>query len=189
MVHHHHSRRIRMVAPIPSSTPQSLVFEYDPINKKFNTTNYQPYLTQNRAAIEEVEQFLAEVNQPFTEWEEKYGDAARGTGKYMYIALICFILMLLFCFFICWIAAKQQEAAAAQKEYIEKAKVIIRDKSGPWIEKGLCWNTSAEFPRWIEMWTSIGGGGAPPSQMPRAEAELKNNYNQNIYGQDNSHNV
>jgi len=187
-----HQSRIRPL-PVPISTPQSLVFEYDILARMFKFANYQPISTQNRASFEEVEQFLTEVNEPLAEWEEKYGNLARGKGKIMYLALISFILFPLFFVFICWSSGAQKHAQDAQKECVEKAKNIIRDKSDQWTYKGLCWHVPSQFPKWIELWTSVDGrGGAPVSQMPGvgAGAEYGMNYsNQNLYSQNNSYNV
>jgi len=164
--HHHHHRRI-IIIPIPSSTPQSLVFPYDGISKKFNTNSYMPIQTQNRISIEEIEQFLDIINGPIKEWYDEYGWLTNGSCKFVCLMFTCFIIMPLMFFFICWMACAQSKAADALQKAGEKAKILVRDNNQRFVERGLMWNVPTHFPRWIELWTQVGpgfGGASMPQQ-------------------------
>ncbi len=159
MVHHN---RVIYVIPTPSSSPHSLVFPYDVKAKKFSTSSYIPFQTQNRATIEEIEQFLEQINAPIKEWYDEFGFLKEGSVKMTCLAIICGILIPLLPFFVCWMIAIQKKADAKLKEISEKAKLLIRDNSQHFIDKGLLWNIPTFYPQWIELWTSLEG---PPPQV------------------------
>lgn len=141
---------------IPSSTPESLVFPYDAIAKKFNTTNYFPIQTQGRVTAEEIETFLAEVNEPVQAYYKKY-DPQTLPIKWFCMALICMILFPLFPFFMCYMCYKTNEMGKDIKKGCEKAASIVKAKNGSFTERGLTWNIPVYFPHWIELWTTTGG--------------------------------
>jgi len=154
MVHHH---RRRIIILTPSSTPQSLVFPYDRVNKKFSTTSYIPLQTQDRLSIQEVEQFLEQASIPINEWYEQYGWVTNGSCKFICLLLFCFFIFPLYFFFICWLICYQQKSAKKLQEAAEKSKLFIRDNNQQFIERGLMWNVPVHYPQWIELWTTVGG--------------------------------
>jgi len=153
--------RVVRVSPIPSSTPLSIVFPYDSQAQKFSTSSYMPLQTQNRASLEEIEQFLDQANAPIKEWYAEFGYLQEGSAKMTALLIICTIIMPLIFFFLCWITAVQNKSAVKLKEASEKAKLFIRDNGQQFIDKGLLWNIPTRFPHWIELWTSLEG----PPQM------------------------
>jgi len=123
-----------------------------------STAKYLPLQTQNRANIQETEQFLQEVNQPLIEWEKEYETLVRGSGIYLCIAIVGVIIFPIFFFLICWRNSSLKKVNKAQDIAIEKAKAIVKEKNEMWNSQGLHWNTRQHFPMWIELWTSFGGG-------------------------------
>lgn len=143
---------------IPSSTPESLVFPYDITAKKFNTTNYFSVQTQERATVDEIEDFLSKVSEPILDYYKKY-DPQTLPAKFLCLGLICMILIPLFPFFMCYMCHKSNEMVREMKKVSEKAAIIVRSNSASFTEKGLIWNIPTYFPHWIELWTTGGVAG------------------------------
>jgi len=65
IVTHSRPHRVR-VSPIviPTTTPACVVFPYDSATKTFKTTSYSSDQTEGRAHLEEIKEFLKEINDP-----------------------------------------------------------------------------------------------------------------------------
>jgi len=163
--HHMHGlRRIRPAFPTPSSTSTCIIFPYDKEKRKFITSNYSTMQTQHRASTEDIERFLAEVNEPIAEWYKEYRNAYECRGMYFCLLITLFLLAPLFFCYLCCYIPEWREAKKKKEEAEEKAKLIIREKSTIFHEKGLVWNVPQYFPHWIELWTNT--GGFPQMQQP-----------------------
>jgi len=60
----HHGRRMMI---IPPTTDMALVFPFDHENKRFDKGFYSPSLTDGRASQEQIEHFLKEAEEAFTQ--------------------------------------------------------------------------------------------------------------------------
>jgi len=167
MRHRHRHRHVHYQIPIPSSTPQSLVFPYDPINRKFHTLNYQAAQTQGRVTPEEIEEFLKEVNVPIKAFYEEHPPK---TGKWICLMIICTIICPLFPFLLCYLISKSNKMMEEMKKATDRAAVIVKSRGTTFTERGLLWNMPAHFPRWIELWTSVGVYGQPVQPIQTVQA-------------------
>ncbi len=187
---HRHRHHAHYQIVIPSSTPQSLVFPYDPMNKKFITTNYQPVLTQGRVTNEEIDEFLKEVNVPIKAYYDEHNPNASPCGLICLI-ILCTIICPLFPFLMCYLISRTNKMMVEMKKASDKAAIIVKSRGSTFTERGLLWNMPAHFPRWIELWTSVGQPVMQPNMQfyqgqPGIEMQTvpQQNY-QNTYGVNN----
>jgi len=164
--HHHHSHHGTKNAykyrggtpfvPTPPTSANWVIFPYDKVNKRWNTSNYQPSQTGNRASVDEIERFLNEVNEPLTVWYKEYGAIYEGGGIYLFLFIFLIVLLPIFIIYVCWIASAQGEAEKKLEEVKQKVRSMIQEKGSFFAERGLIWGVPGYFPQWIELWVGQG---------------------------------
>ncbi len=169
---HHHRRRYQHVRVIiPSSTPQSLVFPYDLVNKKFNVAHQTGKVTK-----EEIEEFLKEVNVPIKAFYDDH--PPKSPGGMGCLCILFLILFPLLPFFICYMVHKGNKMDKEMNKAVDRAATIVKSRGSTFTERGMVWSMGAHFPRWIELWTSVGADGQPVAQQATQPNML---YNQQLY--------
>lgn len=152
--HHHHYRRhrgTRIVVPIPPTTSSTIVFPLSMKTYKFDTSHYNPAMTNHQISTEEINQFIEEMQPGITESYQKNA----------LTPLLCFLFCLfppMFCIFICCMQDSQEQ----RNKVVEQARQYVIQKSPSFQQRGFVWVTPIYFPRWIELWI----GQPPPMQNP-----------------------
>lgn len=142
--------------PIPPSTPNCVVFPYDPKAKRFVIRGYTPHQTQDRLSSEEVEKFLEQVNISLKKWHEE------NTFHYdppciffLIMGISLFLLPLFFILMCCWLMPAQQKSQKDLEESIAIAKDVIQANNPHFEDRGLRWAAPYNFPHWIELETNF----------------------------------
>ena len=163
-------KRTRNYVPIPQSTNFRLIFPYITTLGGFNSSFYNPGLTDERVTTEEVKVILEELS------VVPEGNNFR-TRKFVCYFIVVFIvgmiglsigmplLMLsnntnylpyLIVGFVVWIILSLLCFAFSlwrlQNKSIKDGEAIIKKYKESFAERGLRWNIPSEFPRWIELW-------------------------------------
>jgi len=150
------TRRYYLQTPIPSSTPQVLVFPFDYQNtKRFNTSSYMPQLTQGRATIQEIEAFLDEIQVPVDEYVKKFSHLWNPPCWLIIFQVFCYLIFPLAIIMMCYQLNKISESKLKVAETRQKAEAIAKQKGVHFMQKDLMWVIPSEFPRWIEFWTTL----------------------------------
>lgn len=171
MPRHHHRRRIIV---IPPSTAGTLVFPWKDSIKKFDTSSYNPIMTNNRVSLEEINQILDEALVPVMEWRDK-----QLFIKYPWAIIILVILLPLLYIYMFYLACTSCSKQKEFEEVKEKSRAILKEKGAHFEQRGLAWVVPAHFPRWIELWT--GQGGMQPNMMMQQQMMMQPNVGQNGY--------
>jgi len=138
--------------PIPKSNPDRIIFPYDKKAKKFIMADNLPFRTQDRVHIREIETFLEQINIPLKKWHEDYSMFWEVSPRYCCLLIICFILLPLMLFIVCYQSVKQNKALKELREITLKSKAFVEENNQRFIERGLLWTFPVYFPRWIELW-------------------------------------
>ncbi len=96
----------------PDSTKDCVVFEYNKANKKWDISRYSSSQIKDRASVNEVEQFLNEINEPLEAWYQQNGTLVSGEGGYSCIGCLLLILFPLFVIYIWWYNVQLDKANA-----------------------------------------------------------------------------
>ena len=138
--------------PIPPSNPDRIIFPYDKKAKRFIMADNLPFRTQDRAHIGEIQTFLDQINIPLKKWHEDYSMFWEVSPRYCCLLIICFFLVPLLLFIVCYQSSKRSKALKELKEITLKSKNFVEENNSRFIERGLLWTFPVHFPRWIELW-------------------------------------
>lgn len=144
--HHHHYRPQIITQPVTSAS--TIVFSYKKGIWKFDTSSYDPKMTNGRVSLDEINQLLDEVIVPVNKYIDKLL-----LYRYTWLIPIIVILMpllLIYAFYECFTESCRRKAEIEMKK---KVRAILKEKGSHFTQRGLRWVVPARFPDWIELWT------------------------------------
>ncbi len=144
-----------MYAPIPSSTPNRLVFALQKGNFKFDINPMTVTMTGGRMQQHEVDRFFEQIQQPTDAFMEKF-KFVRSCG-FIFILIISALILPLYFFMLCYIMSVQKNAIKESAKLRETMQQIAREQNVYLSDIGLMWVVPAQAPRWVELWiTPVG---------------------------------
>lgn len=168
----------RIIA-VPPSTSGTIVFPYRQRLNKFDTSHYNPIMTNNRVSAEEIDKFLEAVLEPIEEHRKK-----QFLVKYPWAIVVLIILLPLFYIFMIYLLCTSGSRTKQWEEVKDKSRAIIKEKGAAFEQRGMVWIAPLHFPLWIELWTqpaqTQNGYGMMPmnQQMGMQNNMMPNQYNQ-----------
>ncbi len=148
--HYYHDEHHRLIIT-PSSSPDCIIFPWDQKSRKFITSSYTSFQTQNRVSEYEIEQTLTEVAAPVKEWYEKHKVVFEGTPGLFVVYIICIILFPLFFVFACWLTFAQGKARYEMFDVADRSRKILMEKNPIFRNAGVMWIAPEHYPQWIEL--------------------------------------
>ena len=143
-------------ARTPSSSPDCLVFPYDPKLKRFQTYSYNPHQTQNRLSHEEIENFLEQVNESsLRKWHKDNKLFYDPPCIFYFLLVLSTFILPLILIIVCYLSAAQKNVLKDLDEAIQTAKEFIRMNNSHFTNRGLRWVAPYNFPQWIELETNL----------------------------------
>jgi len=139
-----------MYTPVPSSTPNRLVF---PLQKKIWRFDVNPMtiqMTGGRLDPNEMDRFFSAIQVPVDEFMAEFKFVM--SWKFQCFAIICALILPLYFVLICYICHIQGKAVRMNKETREKIQEIAREHNQYIAGRGLTWVVPAQCPRWVELW-------------------------------------
>ena len=144
-----------MYTPIPSSTPNRLVFPLQKGTFKFEINPMAVQMTGGRMTQQEVDRFFEYIQAPVDEFLDKF-KFVRSCG-FIVILIISALILPLYFFMLCYIMSVQKNAIKESAKCREKIQEIAREQNVYLSDRGLMWVVPAQAPRWVELWiTPVG---------------------------------
>jgi len=160
---------------LPPTTEETIIIPFNAFTFEFDTTVYNPSLTDHRLANKELKRFLSGINHILQEHKKKiYQDNnLRNTCAFLLLLIVGAItnavlipatgkiellgvgLGIIFLGMVFWLINLIKQARRAKRIRGEARKATldyIQSKKEIFDEKGLRWEIPERFPNWIELW-------------------------------------
>ena len=159
------------------SASRKIIFPFNPINKKFDSSYYDPVLTENLIEIQDISKFLREAEQQIRRFHQRaltnffrvcfvlllilliatgfFVPMVRGHLDEKDVAIIAYVLFSSTFTLIVVLLYTAIKTSSNNKKNLKKAeKKIIelaKENASTFEEKGYCWVIPDQFPKWIEL--------------------------------------